>query len=217
MKRKIKICGVKEPQDISVCNDIGVDFIGFNFANISPRKINPKYAKEKKLYEYCDKIERVAVFVNPSDDHIMESTKSIKATYIQLHGDESIERCKEIKDIYKLPLIKAFGIENADDLNKAMDYNSIVDYFLFDAKPEESKDSQKGGLNKIFDWKILDNWEGKHFFLAGGININNIKYALENSKAYCIDISSGVEIELGVKDRNMIKELYKEFNALVSV
>ena len=54
MKRKIKICGVKEPQDISVCNDIGVDFIGFNFANISPRKINPKYAKEKKLYEYTE-------------------------------------------------------------------------------------------------------------------------------------------------------------------
>ena len=80
MKRKIKICGVKEPQDVSVCNDIGVDFIGFNFANISPRKINPKYAKEKKLYEYCDKIERVAVFVNPSDDHFMESTKSIKDT-----------------------------------------------------------------------------------------------------------------------------------------
>ena len=62
-----------------------------------------------------------------------------------------------------------------------MEYNGIVDYFLFDAKPEESKGNQRGGLNKIFDWKILDNWEGKNFFLAGGININNMKYAIKNT------------------------------------
>ena len=205
-----------EPQDALVCNNIGIDFIGFNFADISPRKINPQYAIEKKLSNYCNMIERVAVFVNPSDDHLIESTESVNATYIQLHGDESIERCAEIKEVYKLPLIKAFGIENNGDLNKAMEYNGIVDYFLFDAKPEESKGNQRGGLNKIFDWKILDNWAGKHFFLAGGININNIKYAIKNTQAYGIDISSGVEKELGVKDINMIEEIYREFNTLVS-
>lgn len=216
MKRKIKICGVREPRDVLVCNDIGVDFIGFNFADISPRRINPKYANKKELSKYCKEIDRVAVFVNPSDDHLIESTTSVDATYIQLHGNESIERCQEIKEVYKLPLIKAFGIENTYDLNKAMEYNNIVDYFLFDAKPEESKNSLKGGLNKIFDWKILDNWEGKNFFLAGGININNMKYAIKNTQAYCIDISSGVEKEIGVKDRNMIKELFEEFNTTVS-
>ena len=75
--------------------------------------------------------------------------------------------------------------------------------------------SQKGGLNKVFDWKILDSWKGKEFFLAGGININNIKSAINDTNAFCIDISSGVEKELGIKDSNMIKEIYTEFKALL--
>ena len=99
MIKKIKICGVKDPKDISVCNELGIDFIGFNFADVSPRKIKPSYAKSNNLSSYCGKVERVAVFVDPSDTYIDESIKSINATYIQLHGNESIKRCYEIKNL----------------------------------------------------------------------------------------------------------------------
>ena len=215
MMKKIKICGVKDPKDISVCNELGIDFIGFNFADVSPRKIKPSYAKSNNLSSYCGKIERVAVFVNPSDTYIAESIKSIDATYIQLHGNESAKRCYEIKNLFNMPIIKAFGINNSNDLDIAVLYEDIVDYYLFDTKPTNKDNGQKGGLNKTFNWEILNNWKGKDFFLAGGININNVQSAINDTNASCIDISSGVEKVLGVKDSYMIKELYKKFKALV--
>ena len=73
MIKKIKICGVKDPNDISVCNEIGIDFIGFNFADISPRKIKPSYAKRNNLSSYCDNIERVAAV---SYTHLTLPTKA---------------------------------------------------------------------------------------------------------------------------------------------
>jgi phosphoribosylanthranilate isomerase len=215
MTSRIKICGVKDPKNISKCNDLGIDFIGFNFADVSPRKLSPREAKENNLASYCKKIDRVAVFVDPSDQHLDESIRSIDATYIQLHGNESSQRCSDIKKLFDLPVIKAFGINSALDLNAAAHYENVVDYFLFDAKPDIKNIKQKGGLNKVFNWKILDNWKGKEFFLAGGININNIKSAINDTNAFCIDISSGVEKALGIKDSNMIKEIYTEFKALL--
>ena len=127
MMKKIKICGVKDPKDISVCNELGIDFIGFNFADVSPRKIKPSYAKSNNLSSYCGKVERVAVFVNPSDTYIAESIKSIDATYIQLHGNESAKRCYEIKNLFNMPIIKAFGVNNSKDLDIAVLYEDIVD------------------------------------------------------------------------------------------
>ena len=215
MIKKIKICGIKDPKDILLCNELGIDFIGFNFADISPRKIKPSYAKKNNLSSYCERVERVAVFVDPSDSYIDESIKSINATYIQLHGNESTKRCYDIKSLFNLPIIKAFGVNNTKDLDNAILYEDIVDYYLFDTKPTNIDKGQKGGLNKVFNWEILNNWKGKDFFLAGGININNIQSAINDTNASCIDISSGVEKVLGVKDSYMIKELYKEFKALV--
>ena len=215
MIKKIKICGVKDPKNISVCNELGIDFLGFNFTDVSPRKITPSYAKRNNLSSYCGKVERVAVFVDPTDSYIDESIKSINATYIQLHGNESTKRCFDIKNLFNLPIIKAFGVNNAKDLDNAVLYEDIVDFYLFDAKATNKDKGQKGGLNKAFDWAILNSWKGKDFFLAGGINIDNIQSAINDTNASCIDISSGVEKVLGVKDSYMIKELYKEFKALV--
>ena len=93
MIKKIKICGVKDPKDISVCNELGIDFIGFNFADVSPRKIKPSEADKNNLSSYCKKIDRVAVFVDPSDQYLDKCIRSIDATYIQLHGNESTKRC----------------------------------------------------------------------------------------------------------------------------
>ena len=214
MKKKIKICGISEPHDALICEISGSDFVGFNFTNKSPRKIKPEDAIKKKLSESCKKIERVAVFVDASDDYISDAIKSIEATLIQLHGSESIDRCGEVKDLFNLPIIKSFGIESESDLEFTEGYNDVVDYFLFDAKPPNSTNSQMGGLNKVFDWKILENWKGKDYFLAGGININNISDAINNTNAFCLDLASGVEKELGIKDINMIEELIRKFKLI---
>jgi len=214
MKKKIKICGISEPHDALICEISGSDFVGFNFTNKSPRKIKPEDAIKKKLSESCKQIERVAVFVDASDDYISDAIKSIEATLIQLHGSESIDRCGEVKDLFNLPIIKSFGIESESDLEFTEGYNDVVDYFLFDAKPPNSTNSQMGGLNKVFDWKILESWKGKDYFLAGGININNISDAINNTNAFCLDLASGVEKELGIKDISMIEELIRKFKLI---
>ena len=214
MKKKIKICGVSKSHDASICNNSGADYVGFNFANKSPRKISPKDAIKNKLSKSCKETERVAVFVDASNDYISDAINSIEATFIQLHGSESIDRCSEVKNYFDLPIIKSFGIESKSDLEFAERYNDIVDYFLFDAKPAKSINSQMGGLNKVFDWRILESWEGKDYFLAGGININNISDAVKNTNAFCLDLASGVEKELGIKDGNMIEELIRKFKLI---
>ena len=131
MKKKIKICGVSKSHDASICNNSGADYVGFNFANKSPRKISPKDAIKNKLSKSCKETERVAVFVDASNDYISDAINSIEATFIQLHGSESIDRCREVKNYFDLPIIKSFGIESKSDLEFAERYNDIVDYFLF--------------------------------------------------------------------------------------
>ena len=103
-------------------------------------------------------------------------------------------------------MIKSIGILDKRDIKVTQEYKNSVDYFLFDAKPDNNSTSQRGGLNKVFDWSILDDWSGPSYFLSGGLNINNVSEAIKRSDASVIDVSSGVEIKAGVKDRKKIED-----------
>ena len=92
------------------------------------------------------------------------------------------------------------------DIKNAQQYNGCVDYLLFDAKPDSNNGGQRGGLNKVFDWSILNDWDGPDYFLSGGLNINNVRKAVQMTKAKVIDVSSGVETEPGIKNNKMIKD-----------
>ena len=206
---RVKICGITDEVNYSELKKYQIDYFGFIFYEKSPRYIlnNPDHAFIKNIKN------KVAVFVDENIDTVISILEKYNFSYVQLHGNESTKRCSYIRNKFDLPIIKAFGIKNKKDLESALFYEGVVDYFLFDAK-QENAGGQKGGLNKVFDWKILQEWKGKEFFLAGGININNIKLAMMSTNAFCIDISSGVETMLGVKDTNMIKERYREFKTL---
>ena len=156
----------------------GADMCGFIFADPSPRRIHPEYAENFSFSKAASDIERVAVFVNAEDDYIEQSISSVNANLIQLHGDETIDRCKEIKKLFGLPIIKAFGISSTLDLKFSEKYSDFVDYFLFDAKPGNGINDQRGGLNKTFDWSILESWKGADYFLSGGLNTENIADAV---------------------------------------
>ena len=208
-----KICGITNDLDAKLAISMGASALGFIFYKKSPRYIDIKAAKMITRNNYNSKF--IGVFVDEDSEYIKKVIEEVELHGIQLHGNESSQRCSDIKKLFDLPVIKAFGINSALDLNAAAHYENVVDYFLFDAKPDIKNIKQKGGLNKVFNWKILDNWKGKEFFLAGGININNIKSAINDTNAFCIDISSGVEKALGIKDSNMIKEIYTEFKALL--
>ena len=170
---KLKICGLKRLEDIEYVNELKPDYIGFILTPGFRRSINRKTAS--LLKKHLDKdINAVGVFVNDSKENIEYFTKNGIIDTVQLHGNETPEFCKG----FDVPVIKYFNPQMFDKIN---DYDT--DYFLFDSGT---------GTGKKFDWSILPKSK-KPFFLAGGINKDNIKAAIDEVKPYCIDLSSAVE------------------------
>ena len=143
------------------------------------------------------------------DDSIVNKIKEIGFSTIQLHGKESLERVREIKNLSSLKIIKSFGIENTLDLERTNLYEEVVDYLLFDSKPNERE--LPGGNAKTFNWSFLDGYTSqKKFFLSGGLNIENVETALNSNLTNFFDVSSGVESSPGVKDRQKISAFIKK-------
>ncbi len=200
---KVKICGIttKEALKASVSND--ADFVGFVFFESSPRYISPK--KAKKLTEKLPKkIKKVAVIVDLSISEIKAIIKYFKPDYLQLHGKETLNDVKRIKEEFSIPIIKAIKVKSSDDISKSLKYKDHVDMMLFDSKAPSYL--LPGGNGLSFDWSLLkllkkdSNW-----FLSGGLSLNNIEKALKTSGAAMVDVSSGLESSPGVKDPELIK------------
>ena len=199
----IKICGLKNKEAIKTAQD--ADFIGFIFFAKSPRNIEAELALELKQYVKNSKI--VAVTVNPSNE-FLENILRLKPDYLQLHGEESPERVREIQKQFATPIIKAFSIKSDKDFENVEKYSDLVDFCLFDAKVDSEL---PGGNGKSFDWNLLKNRKfSKKWFLSGGINLSNVEDALAKTGADMIDVSSGVESEIGVKSPEMIEKFLRK-------
>ena len=199
----VKICGVRS-EDIAIhAINSNADYLGFIFYPQSPRNISFEDSSVI-INKIKGKILTVAVTVDP-DDSIINSIIEIGFSMIQLHGNESLERIREIKDSSSLKIIKSFGIGNKSDLKKPKEYEEVVDYFLFDAKPGETE--LPGGNAKTFEWSFLNGFNSKkEFFLSGGLNIENAETAVNSNITNFFDVSSGVESSPGVKDNQKISE-----------
>ena len=146
-------------------------------------------------------INGVGVFVNKNINQLERIIKNLRLKFIQLHGSENEEYIKKLKKI-GVKIIKSISISDINDLKKIDKYQS-VDYFLFDYKP--NKGELPGGNSKSFDWDILSNLKtNKPWFLSGGINADNIQEILNDINPFGVDLSSGVEKELGIKDNHII-------------
>ena len=199
----VKICGVRS-EDIAIhAINSNADYLGFIFYPQSPRNIS--FEESSTIINKIKKnISPVAVTVDP-DDSMIKRIMEIGFSIIQLHGNESLERIKEIKGSSSLKIIKSFGIENKSDLEKTKAYEEVVDYFLFDAKPSEKE--LPGGNAKTFEWSSLNDYGSKkEFFLSGGLNIENVETAVNSNLTNFFDVSSGVESSPGVKDKQKISE-----------
>ena len=196
-----KICGIQNEDTLFCCEENNVDFFGMIFYPKSPRNISINNAILLQKKSENLNIEGVGVFVNKNIDEIKKIIQAIKLKFVQLHGSEDDIYIKNLKR-NKVKVIKSISISNRNDLRKIHKYNN-ADYFLFDYKP--IKDELPGGNAKSFDWKILKNLEtDKPWFLSGGINTNNIKRILDDINPFGVDLSSGVEKELGIKDNHII-------------
>ena len=200
---QVKICGITMLDDAEYAIDAGANYLGFIFYERSKRYIS--YNNSYKIINLVkNKIATVAVTVDPSDEDIFEINE-LNVSHIQLHGSESLDRVIKIKTLTNCKIIKAFGLENKSDLKETIKYESMIDAYLFDAKP--SVNDVPGGNAKRFDWKLLNEFSlNSNYFLSGGLNIDNIETALKSVKTNFFDLSSGVESSPGIKDKHKITQ-----------
>ena len=203
----IKICGIKNKDTLLCCERNRVNFFGMIFYKKSPRNILFEDAKILQKISVNLNINGVGVFVNYNINELEEIIKNLKLQYVQLHGQEDEEYIKTIKKI-DVKIIKSISISKKNDLSKINKYKSS-DYFLFDYKPLQNE--LPGGNAKSFDWNILKYLEtDKPWFLSGGINMNNIDQIANDINPFGIDLSSGVEKELGIKDNGIINNFIRK-------
>ena len=196
MLTKVKICGMTDAATIQTAINHKVDYLGFVFYQKSPRNLTPKQATllTKNIPSHINK---VAVIVNETDQFI-EYIKNDFDTF-QLHGDEDLNRVKELKKKYNKKIIKAIKVTDENSAKKFQQFEDEVDMFLFDS-PAMEKSAK-------FNWQILQNLKiTKPYLIAGSININNVDEILKFNPTG-IDISSGLEDSRGVKSEKKIIEL----------
>jgi phosphoribosylanthranilate isomerase len=198
----IKICGMRESENIMAAAELKPDFMGFIFYRQSPRYagelLNPEV-----LTNLSADIRKTGVFVNSEFNEITETVGKFYLDAVQLHGAESPELCSRLKETGIL-VMKAFNIMESLSNAKFKDFISCTDYFLFDAMTVNW-----GGSGQKFDWKLLDSYTPAHpFFLSGGISPLDTYHiaGISNSSFYGIDLNSRFEIKPGLKDIEILKK-----------
>ena len=203
MKVEIKICGINNKE--SAIASKGAKYIGFVFCRESPRFVEPDIVK--RIIPYLSKDQKkVGLFVNAKVNLIKTITFDLGLDIIQLHGDEDIEFIKNVRVLTNRKIIKAIPVRTIQDVKISEEFKNFCDMILFDTKTN----TQFGGTGKSFDWKLLKNYKiSKKWMVAGGLNINNIREALETIKPDIVDVSSGVEKERGIKCEKKIRDFIK--------
>ena len=206
---------MKYVDNIRQVAELKPDYLGFIFYEKSKRNF------EGIIPEIPKGIKKTGVFVNEYLEILVSLAEEYKLEALQLHGDESVayikelkshlERSREEKRLPKVEIIKVFGIKDTFDFSILEEYESVVDYFLFDTKGKE-----RGGNGVVFDWMVLKDYPStKPFFLSGGIGLEEVTAVKEISKTnlpiYAIDVNSKFETKPGLKS---IKELKKFKNEI---
>lgn len=207
MSTQIKICGLSTPDALDAALGAGADYFGLVFYPRSPRNVGHDTARA--LVERAgERAKSVALMVDPDDAAIQDIVERVKPSLIQLHGQETPERVREVKRLSGRPVIKAIKISGQGDVEEAQVYDGIADFLLYDAKaaPDDAA-ALPGGNGVPFDWKALMGVKGRQdFMLSGGLNPDNVGKAIAMTGAHMVDVSSGVETAPGEKDTTLIRK-----------
>ena len=198
---KLKVCGMRQRENILEVAGLRPDYMGFIFYKGSKRFVGNDFILPA---EFPSGIKKVGVFVNASSTDILNLADKHTLDFIQLHGDESIDQCEELRN-RGLRIIKVFGVSPHFNFKELTAYENVVDFFLFDTKV-----SSYGGSGISFDWTILSNYNQRiPFFLSGGISPRNVEGVsdLKGMNLHALDVNSGVEREVGLKDTGLIRSL----------
>lgn len=200
---RVKICGLTRPDDVLAVADAGAAYAGFVFFPKSPRNVTVETARTLAV-EVPMGVAKVALVVNADDAFLDAITGRVPIDILQLHGDETPERVAEVRSRYGLPVMKAVGVADAEDVAALDVYSDVADQILVDAKPPKHSDLP-GGNGVSFDWRLISarRWS-KPWMLAGGLTPDNVAEAIALTGARQVDVSSGVEASPGIKDAGLI-------------
>lgn len=196
---KLKVCGLRD--NINEVAALEPDFMGFICYVKSPRYIGESFSKNIKT-----KAIKVGVFVNQPVDQVLDLVKKYGFDMVQLHGDENVDYCVELK-AYDIKIIKVFAGNKLPAQHKIDAFLPFVDYFLFDTRLEKH-----GGTGVTFDWNNLKSLSlKKPVFLSGGLSLDNITSikALDGIEIFAIDVNSKFEDAPGLKNIEKLRSLKK--------
>ena len=208
----VKICGLATVDDVRACADADANYMGLVFFEKSPRNITIPAARELALAAPLG-LAKVALVVNPSDAELDAIIATVPLDMVQLHGRETPERVAEVKERFGLPVMKAVGIADGDDLPKLESYFGVADQILVDAKPPKGGELP-GGNGLSFDWRLIAGrrWPCP-WMLAGGLTPENVAEAVKMTGAKQVDVSSGVEDAPGQKNAELIQKFVQSSRA----
>jgi phosphoribosylanthranilate isomerase len=208
----VKICGLSTPETLDVALDAGADMVGFVFFPPSPRHLAFETARGLGR-RVRGRAQKVALTVDADKEFLAAVVEALQPDLLQLHGVESTAHVRAIARLFGLPVMKALPIAAKHDLERIAPYASVADRLLFDARaPQEA--TRPGGLGNSFDWHLLETvTPGVPYMLSGGLDAANIGEALRITRASGVDVSSGVERAVGVKDPDKIRAFVRAARA----
>jgi phosphoribosylanthranilate isomerase len=197
---RIKICGMRDAQNIAAVAAHQPDYMGFIFYNKSPRYVGEEFTVPSDL---PSTIKRVGVFVNATVDEIIAAARRHSLWGAQLHGKETPDECAAVRAT-GIKVMKAFPVDETFDFAVTSAYRDAVDFFLFD-----TKGPLHGGNARRFDWSLLGKYDQSvPFFLSGGLspeNVSEVKH-LAGMNLHALDVNSGIESSPGIKDSGRLTD-----------
>ena len=203
---QIKICGLRDSENIREIAALQPDFMGFIFYPNSPRYVGQLDAGS--LTSLPTSIKKTGVFVNENLENILTAISKYNLDAVQLHGADNKKLCRKIRQEAKTMVIKVFPIMDASNFRVTGDYEAVADYFLFDTKTD-----LYGGSGQKFNWNILQEYTGnKSFLLSGGIGADDVKAlrAIEHPLLAGVDLNSKFELKPGLKNVALLKQFIDE-------
>ncbi|MBD2652086.1 phosphoribosylanthranilate isomerase [Synechocystis sp. FACHB-383] len=213
MAMEVKICGLRHPAQAQAIAALGFTTLGFICVEASPRYVSPKeIALVLQSLTAHDELSAIGVFANASLPKLGEFLGQTNLNGIQLHGDETPEFCRQVKQAFpQHRLIKALRLRRSEDLARAEAYYDAVDILLLDAYHPE----QLGGTGQTLPWQKLQQFRPPlPWWLAGGLTPINVQDALGLLQPDGIDLSSGVEKAPADKDLAKVTQLRTQLDAL---
>lgn len=197
----IKICGMRDHKNIMEVASLDPQYLGFIFYMKSPRFVGEEF----RLPSLRSSIKKVGVFVNEATNVIAKKANELGFDLVQLHGNETAEKCAELKDL-GIKIIKAFPMDENFDFRDIIAFKKHVEFFLFDTKGKFY-----GGNAQVFNWTLLKKYDQEvPFFLSGGLSPANIEQLgdVANMNLHALDFNSGVEEAPGLKSIEKVRAAF---------